>query len=100
MPVRKNRTGYSFYYVKFSSFKQAIFRIPTIALVLLVSSASIEKSFSALKLIIYLRSTMSNKRVSNLAILSVKSKKAHSVSLFVFVDKFDAKHDNRKLALH
>ena len=54
-----------------------IFRLVKIALVLPVSSAACERSFSALKLIkTHLRSTMSDSRLGHISILSVKSRRA------------------------
>jgi hypothetical protein len=80
---------------------QELYRLITIAIVLPVTSASCERSFSALKLIkSYLRSTMSDSRLSSIAILSIESARAESLNLDLFVDEFDARHDNRKLALH
>ena len=76
-------------------------RLLIIALVLPVSSASCERTFSSMKLIkSHLRTTMCDSRLSNLAVLSVESARAESLNLDVFVDEFDSKHQNRKLALH
>jgi len=38
--------------------------------------------------------------LSSLAILSVESARSQAINLNSFVDEFDAKHDDRKLALH
>uniref|UniRef100_A0A8C5BKB5 HAT C-terminal dimerisation domain-containing protein n=1 Tax=Gadus morhua TaxID=8049 RepID=A0A8C5BKB5_GADMO len=52
-----------------------LFRLCKIAVVLPVSSASCERSFSTLRIIkSYLRSTMTEKRLSSLAVLSIESK--------------------------
>ena len=57
--------------------------------------------FSAMKLIkSYLHSTMCDSRLSDIAVLSIESSRAESLSLDAFVDKFDARHQNRQLALH
>ena len=48
----------------------------------------------------HLRTTMCDSRLSNLAVLSVESVRAESLDLDVFVDKFDSRHQNRKLVLH
>jgi hypothetical protein len=78
-----------------------IFRLVKIALVLPVSSAACERSFSALKLIkTHLRSTMSDIRLGNISILSVESRRANCIDLNAFVDEFDSNHCNRKLLLH
>jgi hypothetical protein len=78
-----------------------VYRLLNIALVLPVTSAACERSFSAMKLIkSYLRSTMCDTRLSNIAVLSVESRRAELLSLDNFVDEFDSRHDNRKLALH
>ena len=80
---------------------QEVYRLLNIALVLPVTSAACERSFSALKLIkSYLRSTMCDSRLSSLAILSIESRRSQSINFDSFVDEFDAKHNNRKLALH
>ena len=74
---------------------QELYRLVCIALTLPVSSASCERSFSAMKLIkSHLRSTMCDSRLSN-AVLSVESSRAESLSLDAFVDEFDARHQNR-----
>lgn len=78
-----------------------IYRLLNIAIVLPVTSAACERSFSALKLIkTYLRSTMSDIRLSSLALLSIECVRAESINMDAFVDEFDSRHDNRKLALH
>jgi len=80
---------------------QEVDRLLNIALVLPVTSAACERSFSALKLIkSFLRSTMRDSRLSNLAILSIKSARSQSINFDGFVDEFDSRHKNRKLALH
>jgi len=80
---------------------EEIYRLVIIALVLPVSTVSCERSFSAMKLIkSSLRSTMCDDRLSNIAVLSIESLRAEAISLDEFVDKFDSRHKNRKLALH
>jgi len=79
---------------------QELYRLLIIALVLPVTSASCERSFSALKLIKnYLRSTMCDDRLRSIAVLSVESERAESVDLNKFVETFASRHRNRKLAL-
>jgi len=66
-----------------------------------VTSAACERSFSCLRLIkTYLRSTMCDGRLSDIAVLSIESKRAQTIDFESFVDEFDARHQNRKLALH
>ena len=78
-----------------------LYKLITIALVIPVTSASCERTFSALKLIkTHLRNTMSDERLSNIAVLSIEATRAESIDLDEFVDEFDARHNNRKLALH
>lgn len=78
-----------------------LYRLLNIAIVLPVTSAACERSFSTLKLIkTYLRSTMSDVRLSSLAMLSIESVRAESINMDAFVDEFDSRHNNRKLALH
>jgi len=78
-----------------------LYRLLCIALVLPVTSAACERSFSSLKLIkTYLRSTMCDGRLSDIAVLSVESKRSQSIDFDSVVDEFDARHQNRKLALH
>ena len=60
-------------------------------LTICVSVASCERSFSKLKLIKnYLRSTMGQSRLSNLAILSIESESARSIDFDEVIDKFAA----------
>ena len=80
---------------------QELYHLVCIALTLPVSSASCDRSFSTMKLIkSHLRSIMCDSRLSNIAVLSIESSRAESSSLDAFVDEFDARHQNRKLALH
>ena len=78
-----------------------LYRLAHIALVLPVSTASCERSFSAMKLIkSYLRSTMCDGRLSSIASLSIESARAEAIDLNKFIEEFDLRHGNRKLALH
>ena len=79
-----------------------LYRLVHIAHVLPVSTASCERSFSAMKLIkSYLRSTMCDGRLSSIAlILSIESAHAEAINLNKFIEEFDLKHGNEKLALH
>ena len=62
------------------------FHLCRIALALPVSSASCERSFSALKLIkSHLRTTMNDDRLSNLGVLSIERRRARLLNLDDFV---------------
>uniref|UniRef100_A0A667WWJ6 DUF4371 domain-containing protein n=1 Tax=Myripristis murdjan TaxID=586833 RepID=A0A667WWJ6_9TELE len=77
-----------------------LFRLCKTALVLPVSTAACERSFSALKLIKnHLRTTMNNERLSDLGVLSVESKRAKALDMDEFVRLFSSKHGNRKIQL-
>ena len=59
------------------------------------------KNFSKMKLVkTSQRNSMSNEKLSNIALLSIKSTRAESINLDNFVDEFDSKHDNRRIKLH
>ena len=69
-----------------------------ILLTISVSVASCERSVSKLKLIkTYLRSTMSQERLSNLAILSVEKDTFESVNLDAIIDQFAEKRREKSL---
>ena len=62
-----------------------------------VTVASAERSFSKLKLIKnYLRSTMSQERLSALSILSIENERARSLNLHEIVKKFAEKKAGRR----
>ncbi len=66
-----------------------LFKLCKIAVSIPVSTASCERSFSALKLVkTYLRSTMSDDRLSNLGFLSIESRRAKALNLDEFADLF------------
>jgi len=48
----------------------------------------------------YLRNSMADGRLSNLAVLSTEMKRAKAVDLDNVVDEFDTVHQNRRIALH
>ena len=69
---------------------QEVYKLLIIALVLPVSSASCERSFSAMKLNkTHLRSIMCDRRLSDIAVLSIESVRAESLNFNSFVDEFD-----------
>lgn len=77
-----------------------LFRLCKIALALPVSSASCERSFSALKLIKnHLRATMLDGRLSHLGVLSIESRRARALNMDDFIKVFASKHKNRRIIL-
>lgn len=77
-----------------------LYRLCKIAVVIPVSSASCERSFSTLRIIKnYLRSTMTESRLSNLALLSIENKRTKALDLDTFVRRFAEQHGNRRLQL-
>ena len=72
-----------------------------IAVTLPVASASCERSFSRLKIVkTFLRNSITSERLSNIALLSIESKRVEIIDLNSFVDKFVSRHDNRRIKLH
>ncbi len=77
-----------------------LFRLCCIAVALPVSSASCERSFSALKLIkTHLRTTMTDDRLRNLGVLSIEVRRAKCLDLDDFVRRFASHHRNRRIQL-
>uniref|UniRef100_A0A3Q0SR32 HAT C-terminal dimerisation domain-containing protein n=1 Tax=Amphilophus citrinellus TaxID=61819 RepID=A0A3Q0SR32_AMPCI len=77
-----------------------LFRLCKIAIVLPVSSASCERSSSSLRLIkTYLRSAMTEKRLSSLPVLSIESKRTKALDLDKFVKRFAEQHGNCRIQL-
>ena len=77
-----------------------LFHLCRIAIALPVSSASCERSFSALKLIKnHLRTTMNDDRLSNIGLLSIERRRARSLNLDAFVERFAHQHQNRRIQL-
>ena len=72
-----------------------------IASTIAVSSATCERSFSALKRIkTYLRSTMGQQRLTNLALLSIEKDLTQELSLESFVDEFSDSDQNHRIMLN
>ena len=72
-----------------------------IALTIAVSTAQCEWSFSALKRIkTFLRSTMSEQRLTDLALLSIEKELSQTLSLDDVIDRFAAADTNRRIVLH
>ena len=71
-----------------------------IALTIVVSMAECERSFSTLKPTkTYLRSSMSEQRLTDLAVLSIERELSQNLSLDKVVDEFSAKHNNGRITL-
>ena len=71
-----------------------------IALTICISTAQCERSFSALKRIkTYLRSTMTEQRFTDLAILSIEKELTSELSLDAVVTEFAAADKNRRIVL-
>ena len=71
-----------------------------IALTIVVSTAECERTFSALKRIkTYLRSTMLNERLCDLAILSIEKEISKNLSLEEVVEQFAVLDCNRRIVL-
>ena len=63
-----------------------LFRLCKIAVEIPVSTASCERSFSTLKLVkTYLRSTITDERLSNLGVLSIESRRAKALNHLLIV---------------
>ncbi len=70
-----------------------LFRLCKIVVVLPVSSATCERSFSALKIITnHLRSTMAESRLSSLGILSIVLKRSKALNIDDFVKRYANRH--------
>ncbi len=77
-----------------------LFHLCCIAVALPVSSASCERSFSALKLIkTRLRTTMTDDRLSNLGVLSIEVRRDKCLDLDDFVRRFASHHRNKRIQL-
>ncbi len=84
-------------------YKEAFFelhRLSRIAATIPITTASAERSFSTLKLIkTYLRTTMSNERLSNLAMLALHKDRAKYLDLDRVVDIFVNMYPNCRITL-
>lgn len=77
-----------------------LIKLLQIALTIVVSTAECERSFSCLKRTkTFLRSTMSEQRLGDLAVLSIEKELSQKLSLDEVVDKFAAQDKNRKIML-
>ena len=77
-----------------------LYRLCKIAVIVPVTSAASERSFSSLNLIkSYLRNAMSDKRLSNLGVINIEKKRSADLDLDEFVDIFANNHNNRRIVL-
>lgn len=78
----------------------SLIKLLQIALSIVVSTAHCERSFSALKRIkTYLRSTMTEQRLVDLAVLSIEKELSKQISLDEVVNEFASKDKNRRILL-
>ena len=77
-----------------------LYRLCKIAVTVPVTSASSERSFSALSRIkSYLRNAMTDERLSNLGIINIERRRSSELDLEEFVDIFANNHNNRRIIL-
>ena len=77
-----------------------IYKLLCIAVTLPVSSASCERSFSCLRrLKTYLRNTSGDTRNSNLAFLTINTRRTKDLDVDEIIDAFAANHNNRRIVL-
>jgi len=77
-----------------------LYRLGRIAVSLPVSTASCERSFSALRQIkTWVRNSMSDSRLCNVSVLAIERERVHSLSVDAVVDAFAVAHKNRRIAL-
>ena len=75
-------------------------KLSSIFLTIPPSTAGVERSFSSLRLIkTYLRTTMSDERLSSIAVLSIEKELSKSININEVVDIFAARHKNRRILL-
>jgi len=77
-----------------------LYRLGRIAVSLPVSTASCERTFSAMQHIkTWARNSMSDSRLSHLAVLTIERERCISLSVDAVVDAFAVAHKNRRIAL-
>ena len=80
---------------------ECLYKLLLIIVTLPVTSASCERIFLKMKLVkTFLKNSMSNERLSNIAQPSIEGTRAESINLDNFVDEVDSIHDNRRIKLH
>ena len=98
---RKVKKGVAIRFI--NQYKEAfpeLFRLCKTAVIIPATSASAERSFSALKGIkTYLRNTMMHDRISNLGVLSIERRRSGHLDMEEFVDIFSTSHNNRRIVL-
>ena len=78
-----------------------LYKLLRISATLPVTNAPCEQIFSKMKILkTYLTNSMTNERLSNLALLSLELKYVDDIDLDTFVDEFDCMHNNRRIKLH
>jgi len=76
------------------------YHLGRIALCLAVSTATCERSFSALRQIkTYVRNSMSDSKLCNVSLLATERERLHSLSVDAVVDAFAVAHKNRRITL-
>jgi len=79
---------------------QETYKLGVIILTMSISSAACERTFSCMcRLKNYFRSTMSNERLSDLAVLYIEKKITKSIDLDDFINLFAQIHKNRRIVL-
>ena len=69
-------------------------------MVIPVSTASCERSFSTLRVVKnYLRNRMTDARLNSLMLLGIQSKRANSLNLDTVIDNFKCKFPNCRISL-
>ena len=72
-----------------------------IAVTLPVIRASSERSFSKMKLVKpYLRNYINSQTFFNIDLRSIEIVRVQKIDVNAFIDKFDSRHDNRRIRLH
>ncbi|XP_063920420.1 zinc finger MYM-type protein 1-like [Zophobas morio] len=86
---------------KFQPAFEILFGCCKIAVIMPVSTASCERSFSCLKRIkTYLRSKMLDDRLANIAILSIETERSTEIALDKTLELFSSAHQNRRIVLN
>lgn len=77
------------------------YKLCVISVTIPVSSSACERTFSCLRLIkSYLRSTMLDKRLSNLAVLYIEKVLAKNLNLDLLIERFATRHNHHRLILY
>jgi len=88
------------YLARYGEAFHELYRLGRIAISLPVSTASCERSFSALRQIkTWVRNSISDSRLCNVSILAIERERVHSLSVDAVVDALAVSHKNRRIAL-